>query len=49
MPIWRLVFEKVATLQEIENHWSLDDVMRAMSLLEFREDVQAENAKRVKK
>jgi hypothetical protein len=49
MPIWRLVFDKVATLQEIENHWSLDDVMRAMSLLDFRADIQSENAKKGRK
>lgn len=49
MPLWRLVFEKIATLYELENYWSLDDVMRAVALLDFKADVQSENAKKVSK
>ena len=41
MIIWRLVLlEKIATLEEIESHWSLDDVMRATAVLDFRGDVE---------
>lgn len=33
MLIWTLVTEKIASLQEIETHWSLDDVFRAHDCL----------------
>jgi|GEM_PF-4335201 len=46
MPVWRLIFDKIATLQEIETHWSLDDVMRALALLELKADIQTNNSKK---
>jgi len=36
MIIWTLVTEKIATLQEIETHWSLDDLFRAHDTLEIK-------------
>lgn len=37
--------EKVATLQEIENHWSLDDVLRALALLDYKSELQRRKIK----
>lgn len=37
--IWRLVLERMATLEEIERSWSIDDVMRANALLDMRSDL----------
>lgn len=45
MAIWRLVFEKIATLQEIETSWSLDDVLRALALLDCRTELQRQKTK----
>lgn len=36
MIIWTLVTEKIATLQEIETHWSLDDLIRISAVLDYR-------------
>jgi len=35
-PIWRLITAKVATLEEIETHWSLDDLIDANDALDFQ-------------
>jgi len=43
------VIEKIATLQEIENHWSLDDLLRAIAILELKEAIQMENSKKDRK
>lgn len=43
--IWRLVFEKVATLHEIETSWNLDDVMTAIYLLDIKADAQTRQRK----
>jgi hypothetical protein len=41
-----LIFEKVATLEELETHWSLDDALRMEALLDMRLDIaDAEEAK----
>lgn len=45
--IWRLVFEKVATLQEIETSWSLDDSLRAIAILEYKNAVSEEQRKKL--
>ena len=37
--VWQLVFEGVA-LQELETTWSLDDIIRASTLLEIKGLVQ---------
>ncbi len=36
MIVWTLVTEKIATLHEIETHWSLDDLFRAHDTLEIK-------------
>jgi len=49
-PIWRLVLEGIATLEELEKTWSLDDVLRAEALLDMRSDLALhENQKRSKR
>jgi hypothetical protein len=45
MCIWSLVISKIATLQEIETHWSLDDVMRAHATLEMKQAMISEAQK----
>jgi hypothetical protein len=42
LPIWVLVINKMATLEELETSWSLDDVMRIHAILEMREDLNRE-------
>jgi hypothetical protein len=40
-----LIAEGVATLEEIERHWSLNDVYKANAVLDFVRDVQKEQVK----
>lgn len=42
MSVWVLVINKMATLEELETSWSLDDVMRIHAILEMREDLNKE-------
>lgn len=37
--IWKLVIERVATLEELEAYWSLDDVERAIASMSFKEEL----------
>jgi hypothetical protein len=41
-PLWRLVLEKVATKQELDTHWSIDDVADANEALDAQYEAQAE-------
>ncbi len=34
--VWRVVLEGVATLQEIETHWSIDDLADAHEALDLK-------------
>jgi len=34
--LWRLVLEDVCSLWELDNHYSLDDVLRANALLDMK-------------
>jgi hypothetical protein len=34
----------VATLQELETSWSHDDVMRALAMLQMKDDIEAQRA-----
>lgn len=34
--------EGIATLQELETHWSLDDAERANAILDMKQDLAAE-------
>lgn len=38
--IWRLVIKGVATLQEIETFYSLDDVIRANTMLDITDAIE---------
>lgn len=46
--MWRVIIEKIATLQEIETHWSLDDLVRANDVLDMKNDIENEQMKKVK-
>ena len=37
MEVWRIVFEKVASLEEIERSWDLNDLADAHIALDLRE------------
>lgn len=49
MFIWRLVFEKVATLEELETVWNYDDALRAHALLDMREAMSQQQLRDAKK
>ncbi len=38
--IWRLVLDRVATLQEIETHWSIDDIADAHEALDVKAAIE---------
>lgn len=40
MFLWRPVLAKIATLQEIENHWSLLDLVIAHEVLDIQDDAE---------
>lgn len=48
-PLWRLVIiDKVATLKELEEHWDMDDLVRANTMLDVKaqcESIMMEEAK----
>lgn len=46
LEIWRLVLEGIVSLQEIEQSWSLDDVMRANALLDMKIDLRQEEERK---
>ena len=46
---WRLVFNKVATLTELENTWSYDDMLRACAILDQKEYIHKKEIERQKK
>lgn len=39
--VWRLVLDGVATLQEIETWWSIDDLADAHEALDVRASIEA--------
>lgn len=41
--MWRLVLGKYATLQELETHWSFDDLIRCNLALNLQEAVIAKS------
>ena len=43
MPVWRLVFNEVATLREVEEAWSFSDIMKANAILDYNHDKEALN------
>lgn len=39
--MWRLIIiDKVATLEEIENTWSMDDLTRANTMLDIKHQIE---------
>lgn len=42
-PVWRLVLSdpQVATLTELDSHWSYIDILKANSLLDMRQDQES--------
>jgi len=48
-PIWRLVLEGTATLQEIECYYDLDDVIRANDMLDVKEAITSKAQESVEK
>ena len=46
LEIWRLILEGIVSLQEIEQSWSLDDVMRANALLDLKIDLRQEEERK---
>lgn len=44
--MWRLVVKQVATLQELETWWSIDDLRDANEALDAMADAEAEASKR---
>jgi hypothetical protein len=44
--VWRIVLAKIATLREIEEHWSLSDLLDAQDALDLQMRADAEAAKR---
>lgn len=49
MSIWVLLMEKIATLTELETTWSLDDVLRAHAILNFKSEQIEKMHKKAKK
>jgi len=43
------VIERMATLQELDSHWTLDDIYRANALLDMRADTQAKAREKAKR
>jgi ABC-type uncharacterized transport system substrate-binding protein len=44
-----LILENIASLEELEKVWNLDDVNRANALLDMRQDLLELERKKVKK
>jgi hypothetical protein len=38
--MWRLVVKRIATLQEIETHYSFDDILRANAVLDMADEIE---------
>jgi len=43
-PVWRLVIENVATLEEIDRSWCLDDIAKMNALLDHKKFSEALHA-----
>lgn len=46
--MWRLVLEQVATLEEMDRRWTLEDIYKGNALLDMRADIKASNAPKPK-
>lgn len=43
--IWSLVADKIVTLEQLENSWSYDDLLRCHAFLEIKNALQHEQTK----
>jgi len=43
------VVERIATLEELDSHWTLDDMARANALLDMKADVKATQAEKARR
>lgn len=41
LPVWRVIGAGVATLNELETAWDLDDLARANAALDMKDDIEA--------
>ena len=39
MPCWRLIISKIATKKELDTHWGIDDILKANSILDFKDEM----------
>ncbi len=39
-PVWLVISKRMATLQELETWWTLDDLMRAVDFILARQDME---------
>lgn len=39
MLCWRLVISKVATKKELDECWTVDDILKANAILDFKDEV----------
>lgn len=46
--VWRLVLSRVATLEEIDRHFSIDDILDAYLLLEYKDKYQEYEMEKVR-
>ena len=44
-----MVIEKIATLHELENYWSINDVMKVFEILELKSEWTKEKINKLKK
>lgn len=44
--IWRPIIKKVATLEEIESHWDITDLLDANEALDVMDDLERLQAKK---
>jgi len=47
--VWRVVFNKMATLHEIETYWNINDLLDANILLDEMEEEQKREYDKLKK
>jgi hypothetical protein len=47
--MWRIIFEKIATLEEIERSWSYDDLLRANAVLDMHQDIMIDQQNQQKR
>ena len=46
--IWRLVIEKVASKAEIDEHYTLCDILQAVEILDYQADMQKKETEKIK-